>query len=195
MGGPRTVCYSFRFLKLGTVSAGQWFVSRVTGTNATICGLEQSHSCKTIYQATARAREGDVINIDGSGTSRDPYLCESEAGLQIAGVKICSYGTRAFIACKNPSLRFSCDVRNNSNSGVSLAGITFVNTSLILFECSLTMTGVRFMNGSVDAVSLRFARGLTGTVDLTGCTFYNNSASGLKFTEIRYNWAYGTPRS
>lgn len=180
MGGPRTVCYSFRFLKLGTVSAGQWFVSRVTGTNATICGLEQSHPCKTIYQATARAREGDVINIDGSGTSRDPYLCESEAGLQIAGVKICSYGTRAFIACKNPSLRFSCDVRNNSNSGVSLAGITFVNTSLILFECSLTMTGVRFMNGSVDAVSLSFARGLTGTVDLTGCTFYNNSASGLK---------------
>ena len=142
--------------------------------------MEQSHPCKSIYQAAARAHNSDVINIDGSGTSLDPYPCEPEPGLHIAGVLIRSYGTQAFVACKNSSLRFSCNTRNNSSSGVSLARITFVNTSLYLVDCSVKMTGVSFVNGSTDALSLNFSRGSTEKIDFSGCTFYNNSGSTLK---------------
>ena len=145
------------------------------------CGLEKSHPCKTIHQATAHAHNGDVINIDGSETSRDPYPCESEPGLQIAGVEIRSYATQAFVACKNSTLRFSCDIRSNSSSGVSfIIGITFVNTTLYLEDCSLKLVGVSFVNSSVDALSLSFSLGSTGKIDFSGCNFYNNSGCSLK---------------
>ena len=173
-----TLCLCF--WPLGTVSADQWFASRHSGTDTVSCGLQQSKPCKTIYQAATRAHDGDVINIDGSGTSRDPYPCESEEGLQLAGVVIRGYGTRAVIACKNSSFRFSCDIKNDALSGVSLAGITFVNTSLYLVGCSLKMAEVNFVNSSVDTLSLSFAQDLTVNVYFTGCIFQNNSANGVK---------------
>ncbi|KAJ7392406.1 hypothetical protein OS493_012068 [Desmophyllum pertusum] len=149
------------------------------------CGLEPSRPCKTIHQVTARAHDGDVINIDGTDTSRDPYRCEfdsvAEKDLNIAGVVMRSYKTPAFIACKSNSFRFSCDPR--TSNGVSLKGITFVNTSLYLVECSLKMADCSFVNESVEAVSFRFARNnSTGNVDLNGCTFRNNSATILNIS-------------
>ena len=172
---------------LATVSSSQWYVSRFIGTYKVNCGLEKSHSCKTIYQATAHAHNGDVINIDGSETSRDPYPCESQPGLQIPGVEIQSYKTQAFIACKNSSLRFSCDIGNKSASGVSLVGITFLNTSLYLVDCSLKMAEVTFVNSSVDALSLSFSRDSTRKIDFSACNFYNNSRSSLKIRDDSVN--------
>ena len=128
-----------------------------------------------------RAHGGDVINIDGSGTTRDPYPCESvEAAIQTAGLLIQAHGSRAFIACENKSLRFSCVVGNNSFGGISLTGITFFNTSLYLVDCSLKMTEVGFVNTSIDALSVSFSPGSTGKIELAGCIFQNNSANGVK---------------
>ena len=168
------------FSPLGTVSADHWFVSRHSGTDTVSCGLQQSNPCKTIYQAATRAHDGDVINIDGSGTSRGPYPCESGVVLELAGVAIRSCGTRAVIACKNSSFRISCDVKNNSSSGISLAGITFVNTSLYLVGCSLKMAEVNFINSSVDTLSLSFAQGFIGNVYFTGCIFQNSEFRNLE---------------
>ena len=61
-----------------------------------------------------------------------------------------------------------------------MEGITFVNTSLNLVDCSLKMSGVMFVNSSNDAFSLNFSRGFTGTISISGCTFYNISGSGIK---------------
>ena len=61
-----------------------------------------------------------------------------------------------------------------------MEGITFVNTSLNLVDCSLKMSGVMFVNSSNDAFSLNFSRGFTGTISTSGCTFYNISGSGIK---------------
>ena len=61
-----------------------------------------------------------------------------------------------------------------------MAGITFQNTSLRLVDCSLKMIGVNFVNGSVDALSLRFAQGSPGKIEFAGCIFQNNSANGIK---------------
>ena len=188
-------CFSIRNLRgfafifvfhLGNVCAKQWFVSRLRGSSALDCGLQAS-PCKTIHQATARARDGDVINIDGTGTSRDPYPCESnsagEREFNMASVGMRSYKNQAFIACKSKSFRFSCgSSRMNESYGVSLKGITFVNTSLYLDECSLKMADCSFVNGSIDALSLNFFGYSTGNIDLDSCSFRNNSASGLKIS-------------
>ena len=172
--------------ELGNVSAKQWFVSRLYGSAALDCGLRAS-PCKTIHQATVRARDGDVINIDGTGTSRDPYPCESnsagEKEFNMASVGMRSYKTQAFIACKSNSFRFSCGPsRMHVSYGVSLKEITFVNTSLYLDECSLKMADCSFVNGSIDALSLNFVGNSTGNIDIESCSFRNNSASGLKIS-------------
>lgn len=164
----------------GKICAKQWFVSRLHGISALDCGLEASHPCKTINQATSRANNGDVINIDGEGTSRDPYPCE--AGPTGAGLIMRSYSTRAFIACESNSFRWSCNVTMNASSVVTLKGITFVDTSLFIDECSLKMADCSFMGGSDVALSLNFARNSTGNVDLDGCNFQNNSAGSLKIS-------------
>ena len=172
--------------QLGNVSAKQWFVSRLHGSSALDCGLRPS-PCKTIHQATAHARDGDVINIDGTGTSRDPYPCESnsagEKEFNMASVGMRSYKNQAFIACKSNSFRFSCGSSTMHVSyGVSLKGITFVNTSLYLDECSLKMADCSFVNGSIDALSLNFVGNSAGNIDIESCSFRNNSASGLKIS-------------
>ena len=64
----------------------------------------------------------------------------------------------------------------------SLKGITFVNTSLFLDECSLKMADCSFVSGSIDALSLNFFGYSTGNIDLDSCSFRNNSASGLKIS-------------
>lgn len=165
----------------GITSSVHWFVSRLNGTKTSDCGQQHSRPCKFIYQAATRAHGGDVINIDGSGTTRDPYPCESaETSLQTAGFAIQAYGSLAFIACENNSLRFSCDVTNNSYGRISVTGITFVNTSLYLIDCSIKMTEVAFVNSSVDALSVSVTRGSPAKIELVGCIFQKNSADGVK---------------
>ncbi|KAL9965740.1 hypothetical protein ACROYT_G029582 [Oculina patagonica] len=174
------------FCSYGNVFAKEWFVSRLHGSSALDCGLKSIHRCKTIHQVTSRAHDGDVINIDGTDTSRDPYPCEfnstGEKELKTASVVMRSNNTRAFIACKNKRFRFSCDTSVNASDGVSLKGITFVNTALYLYECSLKMNDCSFVNGSSGAVSLNFSQNSAGNIDLDGCSFQNNSASGLKIS-------------
>ena len=85
----------------------------------------------------------------------------------IVGISIASYTTQAFVACRNKSLQLSCDFRNSSSGGIFLEGITFVNTSLNLVDCSLKMSGVMFVNSSNDAFSLNFSRGFTGTISIS----------------------------
>ena len=70
----------------------------------------------------------------------------------------------------------------NSSSVVTLKGITFVNTSLFIDECSLKMADCSFVAGFDVALCLNFARSSTGNVDLDGCNFQNNSAGSLKIS-------------
>ena len=171
----------FFFWLQGITSSVHWFVSRLNGTKTSDCGQQHSRPCKFIYQAATRAHGGDVINIDGSGTTRDPYPCESaETAFQTAGLVIQGYGSLAFIACENNILRFSCDVTNNFYGRISVTGITFLNTSLYLIDCSVKMTEVAFVNSSVDALSVSFTRVSPAKIELTGCIFQKNSADGVK---------------
>ena len=69
-----------------------------------------------------------------------------------------------------------------SHSVVTLKGITFVNTSLFIDECSLKMSDCSFMSGFDVALSLHFGRSSIGNVDLDGCNFQSNSAGSLKIS-------------
>ena len=123
------------------------------------------------------ASEGDIINIDGTGTSRDPYPCQNEKGLDLAGLVLRSYNSRAFISCRTNGFRFFCGM---ASRGVILEEITFVNTSIHLFECSLNVVACSFKNSSVPTLTLKYYEYfLMRNVQLNGCTFQNNSASGV----------------
>ena len=123
------------------------------------------------------ACDGDIINIDGTGTSRDPYPCQNEKGLDLAGLVLHSYKSRAFISCRNNGFRFFCGM---ASRGVFLEEITFVNTSIYLFECSLNMVACSFINSSVPTLTLKFDEFfVVRNVQLNGCTFRNNSASSV----------------
>ena len=138
------------------------FVSRRNGNFANNCGLKASLPCKTIQQVIAHASDGDVINIDDIRTSRDPYPCENWTELDLAGLAIHSYNTRAFLSCKTEDQ------------------ITFVNTSLHLSDCSLKLNDCSFINSSVAALTSRYAtESVRKNVQLDECTFQNNSASSV----------------
>ena len=123
------------------------------------------------------AYDGDIINIDGTGTSRDPYPCQNEKGLDLAGLVLRSYNSRAFISCRTNGFRFFCGM---ASRGVILEEITFVNTSIHLFECSLNVVACSFKNSSVPTLTLKYYEySLMRNVQLNGCTFQNNSASGV----------------
>ena len=123
------------------------------------------------------ACDGDIINIDGTGTSRDPYPCQNEKGLDLAGLVLHSYKSRAFISCRTNGFRFFCGM---ASRGVFFEEITFVNTSIYLFECSLNMVACSFINSSVPTLTLKFDEFfVVGNVQLNGCTFRNNSASSV----------------
>ena len=123
------------------------------------------------------AYNGDIINIDGTGTSRDPYPCQNEKGLDLAGLVLRSYKSRAFISCRTNGFRFFCGM---ASQGVILEEITFVNTSIHLFECSLKVVACSFKNSSVPTLTLKYYEYfLMRNVQLNGCTFQNNSASGV----------------
>lgn len=139
------------------VHAMQWFVSRRDGNFANNCGLKASLPCKTIQQVIAHASDGDVINIDGTRTSRDPNPCEHWTELDLAGLAIRSYNTRAFLSCKTEGLRVLCNSRKRAFGGVSVDQITFVNTSLHLSDCSLKLNDCSFINSSVAALTSRYA--------------------------------------
>ena len=123
------------------------------------------------------ACDGDIINIDGTGTSRDPYPCQNEKGLDLAGLVLRSYNSRAFISCRTNGFRFFCGM---ASRGVFLEEITFVNTSIHLFECSLNAVACSFINSSVPTLTLKYDEYLMmRNVQLNGCTFQNNSASSV----------------
>ena len=123
------------------------------------------------------ACDGDIINIDGTGTSRDPYPCQNEKGLDLAGLVLRSYNSRAFISCRTNGFRFFCGM---ASRGVFFEEITFVNTSIHLFECSLNVVACSFKNSSVPTLTLKYDEYfLMRNVQLNGCTFQNNSASGV----------------
>ena len=123
------------------------------------------------------ACDGDIINIDGTGTSRDPYPCQNEKELDLAGLVLRSYNSRAFISCRTNGFRFFCGM---ASRGVFFEEITFVNTSIHLFECSLNVVACSFKNSSVPTLTLKYYEySLMRNVQLNGCTFQNNSASGV----------------
>ena len=184
-GNSKLRLFILCFFYLGRIYAKQWFVSRYNGNSALDCGREATRPCKTINQATSRANDGDVINIDGAGTLRDPYSCEAEP--TGTGLVMRSYNTQAYIACESNSFRFSCDVTVNASSVVTLKGLTFVNTSLRIDGCSLKMADCSFMTCSNVGLSLNFARNVTGNVDLDGCSFQSNSAGSLKISGTSLN--------
>ena len=162
---------------LETIHAKQWFVSRHHGTFKNNCGLNASSPCKTIQQVTMHACDGDIINIDGTGTSRDPYPCRNEKGLDSAGLVLRSYKSRAFISCRTNGFRFFCGM---ASRGVFFEEITFVNTSIHLFECSLNAVACSFINSSVPTLTLKYDEYLMmRNVQLNGCTFQNNRACSV----------------
>ena len=123
------------------------------------------------------ACDGDIINIDGTGTSRDPYPCQNEKGLDLAGLVLRSYNSRAFISCRTNGFRFFCGM---ASRGVFFEEITFVNTSIHLFECSLNAVACSFINSSVPTLTLKFGEFfVVRNVQLYGCIFRNNSASSV----------------
>ena len=123
------------------------------------------------------ACDGDIINIDGTGTSRDPYPCQNEKGLDLAGLVLRSYKSRAFISCRTNGFRFFCGM---ASRGVFFEEITFVNTSIHLFECSLNVVACSFINSSVPTLTLKFDEFfVVRNVQLYGCIFRNNSASSV----------------
>ena len=123
------------------------------------------------------ACDGDIINIDGTGTSRDPYPCQNEKGLDLAGLVLRSYKSRAFISCRTNGFQFFCGM---ASRGVILKEITFVNTSIHLCECSLNVVACSFINSSVPTLALKYDEYfVVRNVQLNGCTFQNNSANSV----------------
>ena len=124
------------------------------------------------------ASEGDIINIDGTGTSGDPYPCRNEKGLDSAGLVLRSYNSRAIISCRTNGFRFFCGM---ASRGVFFEEITFVNTSIhLFFKCSLKVVACSFINISVPALTLKFDEFfVVRNVQLYGCIFRNKSASSV----------------
>ena len=139
------------------------------------------------------ACDGDIINIDGTGTSRDPYPCQNEKGLDLAGLVLRSYNSRAFISCRTNGFRFFCGM---ASRGVILEEITFVNTSIHLFECSLNVVaGSQLSWKSKEHCPLRMKVEQLRSAVLQrklqfGCSVQTSPQTKLNLAVHAYLWVY-----
>ncbi|XP_078371368.1 uncharacterized protein LOC144655023 [Oculina patagonica] len=143
---PLSLCSIYR----DSVFCKDIFISRHHGNNLPSCGKTIHTACKTIALAIAQAQWNDTIYIDGTETSRDPYLClpmnPHTGGIYInKSLSLKRFGNaEVFLKCHS-SRQIVFDGSNATETVViELQGLTFFNSSVTARRCSLHISKCLF---------------------------------------------------
>ena len=153
------------------------YVSISSGKDSWLCVL--SKPCQTIKRAVTLASHGDEIYLDGTGTDKHPYTCES-ATTENPGIYINK--SLSLIGYGSPMPQIRCSERdglmfNGSHSAnqmnVTLARL-LVNGSIMIFQdSSAAIDGCKFQ-GNKQSLKFVISNKTISRIQITNSTFSKN---------------------
>ncbi|CAB4002939.1 Hypothetical predicted protein, partial [Paramuricea clavata] len=124
------------------------YVSRLNGDDTITCG-KLNPPCRTISYGIQQVSAGSYIYLDGSATSRDPYNCEAldpgYPGIHLSkSVSFVGIRLRAYISCLHGNPWLVDGTKFKDGVRISFSGLTFLNTSLRLFDAFVAVNDTIF---------------------------------------------------
>ena len=108
-----------------------------------------SFPCRTISYGLQQLSTGLIIYLDGTGTFNNPYACEAldpgHPGIYLnESLSFVSIASRAHISCFHGNHWFADGTKHKRGIRISFSGLTFLNTSVQLFDAFVTVDDTVF---------------------------------------------------
>ena len=157
------------------------YVSRLYGKDFETCGTK-AKPCRTLARGIETAEQNDLVLVDGSNTTSDPYNCENmdttanstnqKTTIVNNSLQIASYNSCAHISCAQ-RLRFDGSMSKKSKMHILISGIIFINTSVVFIDSSVSFVNCTFAQ-SISPIEMKFISRQNSALLVEGSLFSRN---------------------
>ncbi|XP_067037224.1 uncharacterized protein [Acropora muricata] len=157
------------------------YVSRLYGKDFQTCGTK-AKPCRTLARGIETAEQNDLVLVDGSNTTSDPYNCENmdttaksthqKTTIVNHSLQITSYNSCAHISCAQ-HLRFDGSISKKCKMRIRISGIIFINTSLVFIDSSASFVNCTFAQ-SINPIKMKFISRQKSALLVEGSLFSRN---------------------
>ncbi|CAB4027547.1 Hypothetical predicted protein, partial [Paramuricea clavata] len=156
------------------------YVSRLNGNDRKTCGKLNS-PCRTISYGIQQVSAGSYIYLDGSATSKNPYTCEvlnpGYPGIRLGkSVSFVSIRSRAYISCLHGNPWLVDGTKFKDGVRISFSGLTFLNTSLRLFDAFVVVNDTVFAETKLVSLDIEVLNLPRLDLSLKNVVFQQNAA-------------------
>ena len=155
-----------------------YYVSRFSGKDSTTCGTPLL-PCRTINYGLHEVFDGLLVYLDGTGTEKDPYTCQSlnnsHSGIYLTkSVSFVGVKSRAYISCLHGNEWLADGVNHQHGLNVTFSGLSFSNTSLRLLDASVYINDTLFTDSRHPAVDFTAVNLTIVSLSLSNVIFQQN---------------------
>ena len=168
------------FLAFLVLSEEGIYVSRFNGNDTKTCG-KVSSPCRTISYGIQQLSAGLYIYLDGTGTLKNPYTCQSSdprhPGIALTrSASFVSIKSRAHISCLRGKPWLAYGTKRKHGIRISFSGLTFLNTPVFLYDASVTVDDTVFAETKLLSLSIKVEKLSRFDVSLNNVVFEKNPA-------------------
>ncbi|CAB3986315.1 Hypothetical predicted protein, partial [Paramuricea clavata] len=150
------------------------------GNDRKTCGKLNS-PCRTISWGIQQVSSGSYIYLDGSATSKNPYTCEAldpiYSGIRLnKSVSFVSIRSRAHISCLHANPWLVDGTKFKDGVRISFSSLTFLNTSLRLFDAFLAASDTVFAETKLVSLDIEVLNLPRLDLSLKNVVFQQNAA-------------------
>ena len=166
-------------------------MSRFYGKDSTTCGTPLL-PCRSIHYVLDKVLEGSLVYLDGTGTSKDPYTCNSlntsQVGIYLTkSVSFVGIKSRAYISCLYGKHWLVDGTKRKGGLSVSFYRVAFRNTSLWFLDATAYINDSLLTDSKNAAINLISLHLTLVSLTLKGVVFQQNTVcisqnSGRKIT-------------
>ena len=156
------------------------YVSRLAGNDTKTCG-NVSSPCRTISYGIQQLSNEPYIYLDGAATMKNPYTCApsnpGSPGIYLTkSVSFVSMNSRAYISCLHGNSWWVDGTKLKDGVRISISGLTFLNTSLKLFDALMVVNDTIFAETNRVSLSTQLVNQQVYNLSLNNVVFQKNAA-------------------
>ena len=156
------------------------YVSRLTGHDTKTCG-KVSSPCRSISYGIQQLSTGLYIYLDGTDTLEDPYACQAldpaYPGILLnKSASFVSVKSRAYISCHHGNHWLVDGTRRKHGIRISFTGLTFLYTSIQLFDAFVTIDDTVFAKTKHISLTIEVVHQPRFDLSLNNVVFEKNTA-------------------
>ena len=156
------------------------YVSRLAGNDTKTCG-NVSSPCRTISYGIQQLSNEPYIYLDGTATMKNPYTCApsnpGSPGIYLTkSVSFVSMNSRAYISCLHGNSWWVDGTKLKDGVRISISGLTFLNTSLKLFDALMVVNDTIFAETNRVSLSTQLVNQQVYNLSLNNVVFQKNAA-------------------